>query len=67
MDDLAKLKQALKPDCISISDLFSAMRNLAMLQIKSVPDERLSTGANWNALLILEELQDWLKSVDDDP
>ena len=52
-------------DSKDLSELYAAIRNIINLQEANLPDASAVMENNWNGLLILSELEDWVETIAD--
>ena len=64
LPDISNLKSSMDDES-SLSDLFAGFKNMIDLQESNLPEASAVMENNWNGLLILSELNNWLKSVGD--
>lgn len=65
LPDLSNLKSSIDSDSSDISELLAAFKNMIDLQESNLPEASAVMENNWNGLLILSELNNWVRSVGD--
>ena len=65
LPDLSNLKSSIDSDSSDISELLAGFKNMIDLQESNLPEASAVMENNWNGLLILSELNNWVRSVGD--
>ena len=65
LSDISQLKSSISNDSFELGELFAGFKNMIDFQESNLPDASLVVENNWNGILILAELNNWLQNVGD--